>query len=99
MHAIHGNCLEHGGFLLFFDSNPKEGMIGQPVIGAETMLAVNYPCIELDKLNTPVLSLKAPFMEEVAKEIENSDRLIEIVDVNQGKGCEWMVVHLNKISE
>ena len=32
-----GGCLGHIGFLLFFDSNPKEGMIGQLVMGAETM--------------------------------------------------------------
>ena len=47
-------------------------MIEQLVIGSETMQSVSYPFIELDELNTSVLSIKALFMEEVAKEIENS---------------------------
>jgi tetratricopeptide (TPR) repeat protein len=59
---------------------PKEEMIEQPVMRAETMRTISYPFLEMEELDTLVISLKAPFMEEVAEEIENSDRLIEIGD-------------------
>ena len=48
----------------------------QLVIWAETMWVIRYPFPEVGELNTPVLLLKAPFMEEVSKEIENSGGLI-----------------------
>jgi tetratricopeptide (TPR) repeat protein len=58
----------------------KGEMIEQPVMRAETMRAISYPFQEMEELDMLVISLKAPFMEGVAEEIENSDRLIEIVD-------------------
>ncbi len=59
---------------------PNEEIIEQPVMRAETMRAISYPFQEMGDLDKLVISLKAPFMEEVAEEIKNSDRLIEIVD-------------------
>ena len=50
---------------------------------AETMRVISYPFPEVGELNTPVLLLKAPFMEEVSKEIENFGGLVEIVDDNR----------------
>jgi len=56
---------------------PKE-VIERPAARAETVRVVSYPFQELEELDTLVLSLKAPFIEEVSKEIESPDRLIEI---------------------
>ena len=47
------------------------------------MRVISYLFPEVGELNTPVPLLNAPFMEEIAKEIENSDRLIEMVDANR----------------
>ena len=60
-------------FRILKEIKTKEETIGQPV-----MRAISYPFPEIDELDTLVLSFKAPFMEEVAEEIKNSDRLIEI---------------------
>jgi len=56
---------------------PKE-VIERPVAISEAVRVVSYPSPELEELDTLVLSLKAPFMEEVSKEIESPDRMIEI---------------------
>ena len=52
-------------------------------MGRNDLRAISYLFPEMGELNTPVLSFKAPFMEELTKEIENSDRLIEIMDDNR----------------
>jgi tetratricopeptide (TPR) repeat protein len=67
-------------FRILKEIKPKEEMIERPVMRAETMRTISYPFPEMEELDTRVISLKAPFMEEVAEEIENFDRLIEIVD-------------------
>ena len=72
--------IEEFYFRILKEIKPKGEMIEQPVMRAETMRAISYPFPEMGDLDTLVLSLKAPFMGEVSKEIENSDRLIEIVD-------------------
>jgi len=72
--------IEEFYFRILKEIKPKEGMIEQPVMRAETMRAISYPFPEMEELDTLVLSLEAPFMGEVSEEIENSDRLIEIVD-------------------
>ncbi len=56
---------------------PKE-VIERPVARAETVSMVSYPLPELEELDTLVLSLKAPFIENVSKEIESPDRMIKI---------------------
>ena len=72
--------IEEFYFGILKEIKPKGEMIEQPVMRAETMRAISYPFPEMDELDTLVLSLKAPFMGAVAEEIENSDRLIEMVD-------------------
>ena len=72
--------IEEFYFGILNEIKPKGEMIEQPVMRAETMRAISYPFPEMEELDTLVISLKAPFMEEVSKEIENSDRLIEIGD-------------------
>ncbi|MHC1600693.1 MAG: tetratricopeptide repeat protein [Candidatus Methanospirareceae archaeon] len=67
-------------FRILKEIKPNGEMIEQPVMRAETMRAISYPFSEMEDLDALVISLKAPFMGEVAKEIENSDRLIEIGD-------------------
>jgi hypothetical protein len=54
---------------------PKE-VIERPVARAETVSVVSYPLPELEELDKLVLSLKAPFIEKVSKEIESADRMI-----------------------
>jgi tetratricopeptide (TPR) repeat protein len=72
--------IEEFYFRILKEIKPKGGMVEQPVMRAETMRAISYPFPEMEELDTLVISLKAPFMEVVSKEIENSDRLIEIGD-------------------
>ena len=72
--------IEEFYFRILNEIKPKGEMIEQPVMRAETMRAISYPFPEMEELDTLVISLKAPFMEEVAEEIENPDRLVEIVD-------------------
>ncbi|MEA3281568.1 MAG: tetratricopeptide repeat protein [Euryarchaeota archaeon] len=67
-------------FGILKEIKPKGELIEQPVIRVETTRAISYPFLEMEELYTLVILLKAPFMRDVAKEIENSDRLIEIVD-------------------
>jgi len=67
-------------FEILKEIKPKEELIEQPLMRAETMRTIGYPFPEMGALDTLVLSLKAPFMEEVSKEIEKFDRLVEIVD-------------------
>ena len=74
------NEIEEFYFRILKEIKPKGEMIEQPVMRAETMRAISYPFLEMDELDMLVLSLKAPFMGEVSKEIGNSDRLIEIGD-------------------
>lgn len=56
---------------------PKE-VIERPVAISEAVRVVSYPLPEIEELDTLVLSLKTPFIEEVSKEIESPDRMIEI---------------------
>ena len=72
--------IEEFYFGILKEIKPKGEIIEQPVMRTETMQAISYPFPEMEDLDTLVISLKAPFMGEVAKEIENSDRLIEIGD-------------------
>ncbi|KAF5416529.1 MAG: Photosystem I assembly protein Ycf3 [Candidatus Methanogaster sp.] len=72
--------IEEFYFRILKEIKPKGETIEQPVMRAETMRAISYPFQEMEELDTRVLSLEAPFMGEVAEEIKNSDRLIEMVD-------------------
>ncbi|RLG30412.1 hypothetical protein DRO03_04430, partial [Methanosarcinales archaeon] len=72
--------IEEFYFGILKEIKPKGEMIEPPMMRAETMRAISYPFPEMEELDTLVISLKAQFMGEVAKEIENPDRLIEIVD-------------------
>ena len=58
--------------------NPKEAMVEQPITRAETVRLISYPVLETADLDKSILSLEAPFMERVSKEIENPDRIITI---------------------
>jgi len=64
-------------FVIAKELKPKD-MIERPVVGTESINEVSYPFPEIEELDRFVLALKAPFIEEVAKEIENPDRMIEI---------------------
>jgi tetratricopeptide (TPR) repeat protein len=56
---------------------PKQ-VIERPAARVETVRVVSHPFPELEELDMLVLSLKAPFIHKVSKEIENHDRLIEM---------------------
>lgn len=69
--------IEEFYFRIAKERKPKE-MIERPAAIAETMSVVSYPLPEMEDLDAFVLALKAPFMEDVSKEIEHADRLIEL---------------------
>ncbi|KAF5430209.1 Tetratricopeptide (TPR) repeat containing protein [Candidatus Methanophagaceae archaeon] len=56
---------------------PKE-VIERSIANAETVRMVSYPFPEIEELDKFVLALKAPFIVEVSKVIENPNRIIEI---------------------
>ena len=53
-------------------------MFERPVPVPESISVVSYPFPEIEELDRFVLALKAPFIENVSKVIENPDRMIEI---------------------
>ena len=72
--------IEEFYFRIAKEINPKDGVVEQPLTRAETVRAISYPALETDDIDKLILSLEAPFMEEVSKEIENPDRMIAIVN-------------------
>ena len=64
-------------FRLAKELKPKE-MIEQIIGGTESISVISYPFLEIEELDRLVLSLKAPFIEDVSKEIKNPNRMIEI---------------------
>ncbi|MEA1905808.1 MAG: tetratricopeptide repeat protein, partial [Euryarchaeota archaeon] len=67
-------------FRIAKEINPKEEMVEQPLTRAEAVRAISYPALETDDPDKLILSLEAPFMGDVSKEIENPDRMIAIVN-------------------
>jgi tetratricopeptide (TPR) repeat protein len=53
-------------------------MFERPVPVPESISVVSYPFPEIEELDKFVLALKAPFIENVSKVIENPNRMIEI---------------------
>lgn len=72
--------IEEFYFRIAKEINPKEEMVEQPITRAETVRAISYPTPETDDLDKSILSLEAPFMEGVSKEIKNQDGMIAIVN-------------------
>ncbi len=64
-------------FKIAKELKPKD-MIERPVAVPESISVVSYPFLEIEELDKFVLALKAPFIEEVSKKIENPNRMIEI---------------------